>query len=116
MYCVNKVQLGLASLFPVLQNCKSKFAFFENYIIGYYVRIGNQMKPGLASLFPVLQNCKSKFASQIILFNPKHENKFSVSLFTKNCNFWSDVETPGIEPGSKQATKIVSTCLFSDWF
>jgi hypothetical protein len=24
------------------------------------------------------------------------------------------VETPGIEPGSKQATKIVSTCLFFD--
>jgi len=36
--------------------------------------------------------------------------------FSKYLSLSSLVETPGIEPGSKQATKILSTCLFFVWF
>lgn len=77
----------------------------------------------LGSIFPEKiefskNKCRTTRINDLLLYILLNNNKLQQikkGQNDKNIVLSRQVESPGIEPGSKQATKGLSTCLFPDW-
>lgn len=119
-----KVELDSLSVldFQYKQWLKSGVSMLTDFQKHYNLSTIQEKKELISSIFPKNiefdgEICRTERINDVlrcILQIDKGLTNKKRGQFSKYLSLSSLVETPGIEPGSKQATKILSTCLFLD--